>query len=493
VWLRGLAEVRRAVAAMAAVLASYGSALLLEHLAGLHVDIVILAIVLSMTLARIQRGADLTDRLVGLAVLPAVSVAASGISHLMSVQSTAGDVLFVLAMAASIWVRRFGPRATRAGMLIVSPLVAVLIMPPSRSPGPGMLWIALVALIVCCWVAVAALIAARTGFSAPAVTRLAAPSLAVAPSAASAAGALAPSTRMAVQLGAALAAAFVAGHAIWPDHWTWVVLTAFIVCSGARGRGDVVLKGVLRCAGAAAGTIVATAIGTAFAPHADATVVVMFAALALATWLREFSYAYWAGCVTAVLSLLYSWFGEAPGPLLDTRLAGIAVGAALGIAASWLILPVRTGDVARRRSADALTALGGVLSADWCNPSALRRQQIVFGHRLSLLNQVAPPLRAQRLLSRRAGIADAIDAIEQCAMPVRTIVAAAPADPETPSVGELNHAIAANILAARRAIGRRPGARYQPATSGGNGELVAALADIDRALGTVCTAFGSVK
>ncbi len=48
-------------------------------------------------------------------------------------------------------------------------------------------------------------------------------------------GRLLPSTRMALQMGLALAAAFLVGHLAYPDHWTWAVLTAFIVCSGARG------------------------------------------------------------------------------------------------------------------------------------------------------------------------------------------------------------------------------------------------------------------
>ena len=203
---------------------------------------------------------------------------------------------------------------------------------------------------------------------------------------------------MALQMATALAAAFAIGRTIWPGHWAWVVLTAFIVCSGARGRGDVVLKGALRGAGAAAGTAVATAVAGTFGPHADASVVVMFAAVAVATWLREFSYAWWAACVTAVLSLLYGWFGQAPGGLLETRLEGIAVGAALGIAASWLILPVRTSDVARRRAADALAALSGVLTADWRDPAALGHRQAAFQHTVISLGQIAPPLRAQRLL-----------------------------------------------------------------------------------------------
>jgi hypothetical protein len=514
----GLAELRRASVAMAAILATYACALLVEHQAGLHVDIVILAIVLAMTTARIQRAAGPADRLIGLAVLPAAAVAAAGISRLMSVHPDAGDALFVAGMFASVWVRRFGPHATRAGTLLTAPLVAVLIMPPSGLPGPGTLWVAVIALIASLWVSVFLLLAYRTGLAVPPHG----PAAARPPAGAAAGKRIRVSTRMALQLATALAAAFAVGRTIWPGHWAWVVLTAFIVCSGARGRGDVVLKGTLRGAGAAAGTAVATAVAGPFGPHADASVVVMFAALAIATWLREFSYAWWAACVTAVLSLLYGWFGQAPGGLLETRLEGIAAGAALGIAASWLILPVRTGDVARRRAADALAALSGVLTADWRDPAALRQRQAAFQQTVISLGQIAPPLRAQRLLlaplrSTRPGtprLADVIEAIESCAQPVGCIVGASrrgPGAAGTPCVARLNKAVVANITAARLAIGRRPGAAYRAAVPGtcaaaglsddGTGEcdcrelaecgqLAAALTGIDRALGTVATAFG---
>jgi uncharacterized membrane protein YccC len=512
----GLAELRRAAAAMAAVLASYGSSLLIEHLAGLHLDVVILAIVLAMTTARIQRAADLTDRLAGLVVLPAAALAASGISGLMSAHPDAGDALFVAGMFASIWIRRFGQRAARTGTLIVAPLVAVLVMPPSGLPAPGTLWVALIAFIAWFWVTVLQLLAARAGLAAPPRTAPAGP-----PARTGTRGRVPASTRMALQMAAALAAAFAVGRTAWPGHWTWAVLTAFIVCSGARSRGDVVFKGALRGAGAVAGTVVATAIAGTFGPRADASVAVMFAALAVATWLREFNYAWWAACVTAVLSLLYGWVGQAPGGLLDTRLEGIAAGAALSIAASWLILPVRTVDVARRRSADALAALGGLLAADWHDPAALHRHQTAFHHAVTRLGQIAPALRAQRLLlsplqaSRPPApqLADAIDAIEHSESSVRALVSAAAADRSAaadPYIRQLNQAVTANVTAARRAIGRRPGAPYQATTAGAGPapaqdrgaaagtnrhepashvNVLQALAGIDTAVATVCSAY----
>src|SRR4029079_1497841 len=128
------------------------------------------------------------------------------------------------------------------------------------------------------------------------------------------------STRMACQMAVELAAAFAIGHRAYHEHWPWAVLTAFIVCSGARGRADVLYKGILRGLGAAAGTVIATSIADAFPPNDRWSVVLIFTVLGLAGWLREISYVWWAGSVTAALSLLYGYFGQSASSLLQTRL-----------------------------------------------------------------------------------------------------------------------------------------------------------------------------
>ncbi|MFJ1704267.1 FUSC family protein [Kitasatospora sp. NPDC088346] len=494
-----LHHLRATAVAMAAVLATYGSALLLEHLAHLRVDIVIQAVVLAATSARVQRAADRVDRLLGLAVLPAAAMAAAELSRLMASHPDPADALFVAGVGGSIWVRRFGPRATRAGTLAVLPLISILVVraPAGHLPGHDRtLWVGLVALIAGGWGAALAAAAVRAGIlerprarpatpaPAPVPAPTPKPTPAAAPGARSGGGRHRPAagTRMALQMAVALAAAFAVGRNVWPDHWSWVVLTAFIVCSGARGRGDVLLKGAQRTGGAALGTVVATAVAGSFGPHANASVVLIFTVLAVATWLREWSYAYWAGCVTAVLSLLYGWFGESADDLLRTRLAGIGAGAALGIAASWLILPVRTRDVLRRRTAEALAALGDLLATDRQDQRALRRGLARFEYRLEQLLLIAGPLRVQRRVAARLGPgrpqpADAVDAVRRCAEPARTLVRcwarpAAPAgrgvveDPGVaadPDVAAAVGAVRANLAAVRRAIGGQPGAPYRAA------------------------------
>ncbi|TDU03723.1 fusaric acid resistance family protein [Streptomyces sp. 846.5] len=333
-------ELRATVVAMAAVLASYGSALLLEHLAHLRIDVVVLSVVLSLTLARTQRVAFAADRLLGLGVLPLAALAADAVGSLIARHPNIGDALFVLGVCATVWIRRFGRHAARIGAMAVLPFVSVLVLQgpvgaPTGAAHAG--WVALVALIAAGWVLVVQVGAWKLGLGERAwPERRPEPQAAAVPR-----HRIRPSSRLALQMGVALGAAFAVGRYAFPAHWPWVVLTAFIVCSGARERTDVLHKGVLRAAGAAVGTLVATGIAGAFGPGDRLSVVLIFVTLALATWLRSASYAFWAAGVTAALALMYGYFGESAPALLWTRLLEILIGAALGIAASWLVLPVR--------------------------------------------------------------------------------------------------------------------------------------------------------
>src|SRR3569623_1227348 len=116
--------------------------------------------------------------------------------------------------------------------------------------------------------------------------------------------------------------------------------------------------------GAAVGTLIATALANAFAPGNDWSVVTIFAVLSIAVWRRPISYAYWAAGMTAALALLYGFYGEQGSHLLLDRLEGILLGAAIGVLAAWLVLPIRNVDVIRRQLAIALGAIAGQLSND---------------------------------------------------------------------------------------------------------------------------------
>lgn len=424
---RVLMEVPDAATTMVAVLLSFASALIFKHIARLQDDFVVQMVAIAVTLARTQRDADFVSRLISLAVMPVVAVVGMETGSLMSQYPFIGDALFVTLMYLSIWIRRFGLLATRIGTFITLPLISVLIIQVPSIPTSELHigWIAVGTFVTSAWVLV-------TQIFVNLITHVERKNRAVASKRRNTGTTSKPrllvSTRMALQMGASLGFAFAIGHTAFAKHWTFVVLTAFIVCSGARSRSDVIYKGVLRSIGAALGTIIAAEMMQSFDVQGDVAVFWMFAILGLAVWLRSINYAYWAGCITAVVSLLYSYFGESASSLLLTRLEGICAGAAIGALACWTIFPIRTTDIVRFRTAEALGIIGDFLKAMMHgSPAELLHHQMRFKITIQQLDLLAPPLEAhRRFLHRRAErphLADTIDVLRDIFQYIQSITA----------------------------------------------------------------------
>jgi hypothetical protein len=408
-------DFRSSVVSAVAMLASFGLAWLLESLAGLNADVPVLAVVLSLSLGRTKHGRGAYAWLFGLVTLAVIAVGSAETGRLILHHPDAGDVAFTLALGASIWIRRFGAGATKAGTLIAMPFIAILVTPLPQPPGQGgTLWGAAAAAIAFLCVSGLRFASDRLGFTraAPAPPQAERPSSPGVP----------VSTRMALQMVTALGAAFTVGRWAYPDHWPWLVLTAFIVTSGNRGRGDVLYKAGLRIAGAAAGTAVATLLAGAFGRGDPRSVAIILSVLAVAIWLRTINYAYWAASATGALALLYGYFGQTGNSLLQQRLGAIVVGAVLAVTASWLVLPVRSTQVLRRRTADVLAVLTDLSTAVRKEPERVPHHQARFQHALGRVDEVARPLQAHRLLTRRwrsgPHPADAVDVARGCAQTV---------------------------------------------------------------------------
>ncbi len=56
------------------------------------------------------------------------------LGRLMLLHLAYGAAVFTVLMVVPIWIRRFGPRATKAGTLITLPLVALLVVPRPALP-----------------------------------------------------------------------------------------------------------------------------------------------------------------------------------------------------------------------------------------------------------------------------------------------------------------------------------------------------------------------
>ena len=454
---RLLRSFREAALTLLAMLATLACAQWLEPVA----ESAVLAVVLSLSLARSHLAGDRGGRREALLALPLVSLASVGVGALLRHVPWAGATVFVALMALSIWMRRFGPLALRAGSLVALPLVTLLVTPSLPAQGGGALARVLVpvaiAVAALAWVTLAEALGRRIGWLAPAGTHPIDDDVPHAP----AASAMRPSphTRMALQMAAALAASFAVGMAFFPSHWSWIVLTAFIVNSGNRGRQDVVHKSVLRVAGAAAGTVVALALAGFAGAQGVFAAASILACVFLGVWLRPLGYGWWALFVTLALALLQGLQPSAAAPLalLWQRLVEIGIGAVIGLAAAWFVLPIRSTDVLRRRLADALAAMSEALDPRRTGRSA---QPVVAA--LRRVEQLRPSFHARRVALRRwepLQPADWIDALLACEAPVVALVEGG----EAPGSG-------------RQAIGAARRAMREPA------EIGPALAALARAL-----------
>jgi len=376
----------------------------------------VLAAVLAMTLSRNRLVTSWRGRAEAIILLPVVGLATAGVGYLFIHLAIVGAVAYVTAMFLSIWLRRFGTVGSRVGSLIALPFITLLIA-PGAGVGTTPLGVALLSVVVLAVVVALRLFAELIGYLPRPVRRFSPeagnpPSRPITTPHPPSMMRPVASTRMAIQMAIALTAAFVIGFLVFPQHVTWVVLTAFIVCSGNRGRADVLYKSGLRIAGAGVGTIVASAslaIDPVIAPHGEsllqgpALVIVLLVIISIGLWLREWTYAAWAVVMTLVITLLQGavvpaghLVGTDPeGGQLWVRILAIIVGAACGIAASWFVLPVKSESVVRRRIADALAALSEFATT----PDPLTDRDLSAA--LDKLDEVAKPWAAWERISAR--------------------------------------------------------------------------------------------
>lgn len=406
-----------AVVTMLAVLATLACAMAIDPEPGPGV----LAVVLCMSFARSHLDHNLRGRIEAAIALPILGLVVTGVGLLLHRAPWVGACVFVAGIFVSIWMRRFGPDARRASSLIALPFIVILTTPyiPAKHVGHliAVVLPIVVALLALFWVAAFQALARRFHILPPlrevtAHVPASANESSLRPSA---------STRMALQMAAALAISFVVGYVFFAERWAWIVLTAFIVNSGNRGRLDVAYKSVLRVGGAAVGTLLALGVTLHIGAHDATTVALILASVFVGLWLRPLGYAWWALFVTLALALLQGFNGSTAQNILWPRLEEIVIGAVIGVASAWLIYPVRSTAVLRRRIADTLAALSEAI-----DPATPERTAGGFVAALAQVDQVAPAFRASRFATRRLKAvhpADWIDALAACRAPAVALIA----------------------------------------------------------------------
>ncbi len=324
-------------------------------------EFVVLGVVICLTSARSalrRRPTSIRPILLHTIAFPVLAASVALLETLFADDRIAADALFVVVAFGALWTRRFPPVVAEVARLLQLPLIALLVAPvPSADRGlHGAGWLLLAS-------GVATTLGTLVQLSGRSRATPMASSRRSPPRRQERRQRIPATTRLAFQTAVGLVLAFLIGQLCFSPRWTWTVVSAFTVGAGARSRGDVMVKGVERLAGALAGTVIATVVAGVVGDNRDGAVVAAFGFILVGLAVRERAYAAWAFCVTGALALLYDLLGESARALLGERLEEVAIGAACAIFAAVVVHPIPTEAVTRRAMADALAAADALLVA----------------------------------------------------------------------------------------------------------------------------------
>lgn len=163
-----------------------------------------------------------------------------------------------------------------------------------------------------------------------------------------------------IQVTIACGLALAAGLMLSPTRWYWAVITAYLVFNNTRTRADTAIRALNRAGGTLGGVFAGTLLATLLHGYPLAAFLLAPALFFLAVYNLQASYGWMIFFFTVGLALLYGLLGMFTPELLILRLTETLVGGLCGVAAAFLIFPVRTGgavDGALRDFFDALDQL----------------------------------------------------------------------------------------------------------------------------------------
>ncbi|MEU1487149.1 FUSC family protein [Streptomyces sp. NPDC005752] len=172
-----------------------------------------------------------------------------------------------------------------------------------------------------------------------------------------------PTTRAAFQVSVGSVLAIIGGELLSTQRWYWAVLTCWVVFLNTASTGEILVKGYRRLLGTLLGAVAGVALAGLVGDHtwfAFALVLVFIFAM---FFTAPLSYAVMSFFVTAMLGLLYTLLNSYSFDVLVLRIEETAIGAACGIIAAVLVLPVHTDRRTDELLSTVLDRLGDVASA----------------------------------------------------------------------------------------------------------------------------------
>ncbi|MED7821805.1 FUSC family protein [Streptomyces chiangmaiensis] len=288
-----------------------------------------------------------------------------------------------------------------------------------------------------------------------------------------------PTTRAAVQVAVGSAFAIVGGEFISSQRWYWAVLTCWIVFINTASTGEILVKGYRRLLGTVFGVVAGIALAGLVGNHTWTAFALVLVFIFAMFYTAPLSFTLMSFFVTAMLGLLYTLLHTYSASVLVMRIEETALGAACGIVAAALVLPVHTD-----RRTDELLATVLARLADVTDAAV---QQLSGGPAVDLLDkardldQALADLRASTqplthpitpLRARRDTARYIVAMLETCAYHARSLAATAELLPEHPSIAAdprlrgAGRRIVANIEAiAARVADERSAARIETGPS----------------------------
>jgi len=147
--------------------------------------------------------------------------------------------------------------------------------------------------------------------------------------------------RQAVQASAAAAVSAGLGALLSSQRWSWAVMTAFIVTTGAASREEGVIKGLQRLVGTIGGFGAGMGLGYLFGDNQPLNLGALLVCIFLAYYASQQAYGLMSFFITAMLALLFGYSDSFKPELMILRLEETAVGAISGVFALLVILPIR--------------------------------------------------------------------------------------------------------------------------------------------------------
>lgn len=151
-----------------------------------------------------------------------------------------------------------------------------------------------------------------------------------------------PIVRAALQITIASTIAMVCGLMLSRDRWFWAVLTAFLVFTNARSRGDAALRAVQRSIGTLVGIGMGLILATLLAGHTSLLFVAATLGVFFAFYSLQVSYAVMTFFVSITLCLVYGLIGTLTTGILLLRVEETLIGAIAGTVVSFLVFPAST-------------------------------------------------------------------------------------------------------------------------------------------------------